>query len=266
MIDAGLSRGVINRRVGRVVRLFKWAVAEELVPEATHRALATVSGLQAGRTEARESRRVGPVPWAAVEATLPHLSPMVRAMVLLQWYTGARPGEVRCARTRDVDRSGAVWLYTPASHKTERHGHRRVIAVGPKAQAVLRPLLMPEEPDRLIFSPAAAVRMSRAERRARRKTKVPPSQADRRKPSPRRRPGEVYTKAAYAGAVYRGCRKARVEPWHPHQLRHAFATQANRRFGVEEVQTALGHATLSATQIYAEKSVAKATEIALAIG
>lgn len=32
LIDTGVSRGVINQRVGRVKRLFKWGVAEKLVP------------------------------------------------------------------------------------------------------------------------------------------------------------------------------------------------------------------------------------------
>jgi hypothetical protein len=39
MVDAGVSRGVVNQRVSRIVRVFKWAVSEELVPEATWRAL-----------------------------------------------------------------------------------------------------------------------------------------------------------------------------------------------------------------------------------
>ena len=33
MIDNDLSRGVINNRVNRIKRFFKWAVAEELVPQ-----------------------------------------------------------------------------------------------------------------------------------------------------------------------------------------------------------------------------------------
>ena len=32
MIDAGLSRGVINQRVGRIRRVFKRAAADELIP------------------------------------------------------------------------------------------------------------------------------------------------------------------------------------------------------------------------------------------
>src|SRR5262249_2767685 len=55
MLNAGLARKVINQRIGRVVRMFKWAVAEELIPETVYRALTTVRGLQAGRCDARET-------------------------------------------------------------------------------------------------------------------------------------------------------------------------------------------------------------------
>jgi hypothetical protein len=54
MITDGLARGVINQRVGRIVRAFKWAGSEELVPAAIYQSLKTVSGLQRGRTTARE--------------------------------------------------------------------------------------------------------------------------------------------------------------------------------------------------------------------
>lgn len=45
MIDSGLCRKVLNRRIGRAKRVFKWAVAEELVPTSVHQALAAVTGL-----------------------------------------------------------------------------------------------------------------------------------------------------------------------------------------------------------------------------
>jgi hypothetical protein len=62
LIDAEVSRGVINQRVGRMKRLFKRAVAEELVPESVHRALLAVEGLKVGGSEARETDRIEPVP------------------------------------------------------------------------------------------------------------------------------------------------------------------------------------------------------------
>ena len=54
MIDSGLARGTIKQRVGRIVRLFKWAASEELVPAGIHLGLKSVSGLPKGRTQARE--------------------------------------------------------------------------------------------------------------------------------------------------------------------------------------------------------------------
>ena len=60
-----------------------------------------------------------------IEATIPHLSPPVSAMVRLQLLTGARPGEICIMRGRDVQVHDDVWIYRPAQHKTEHHGHQR---------------------------------------------------------------------------------------------------------------------------------------------
>ena len=57
-------------------------------------ALATVAACARGRTEAREAPPVRPVDEATVEATLPHLPPIVADMVRFQQLTGCRPGEV----------------------------------------------------------------------------------------------------------------------------------------------------------------------------
>jgi len=58
MVDAGLSRGVVNHRVSRIKRVFKWAVAEEIIPPSVHHGLQTVTDLRYGRTEARETEPV----------------------------------------------------------------------------------------------------------------------------------------------------------------------------------------------------------------
>jgi hypothetical protein len=72
MIELGWGRKSINLHVSRIKSLFKWAVAKELVPAAVHHALLAVAGLRAGRSAARETDPVRPVPEAFVEATLPH--------------------------------------------------------------------------------------------------------------------------------------------------------------------------------------------------
>jgi integrase len=145
MVDAGLARTTINQRVGRIVRVFKWAASEELVPAAVYHALRAVSGLPRGRSAAREPARVRPVTDAEVGAIRPHVTRQVWAMVELQRLTGMRPGEVVGMRTGDLDTAGGVWVYTPARHKTEHHGRERTVFLGPRASLYitsLRPALV----------------------------------------------------------------------------------------------------------------------------
>jgi integrase len=141
MARSGLSRGVVNARVNRVRRLFKWAASYEVLPASLYEALRTVPGLSRGRGEVREAGPVRPVPVEDVEATLPLLQPPVAAMVGLQLLTGCRAGEAMAMRAEDLDRSGSPWCWRPRRHKNSHRGHERVLFLGPQAQAVVRPFL-----------------------------------------------------------------------------------------------------------------------------
>ena len=122
MIQEGKSRRYINDHTERIKRIFRWGVSEELIPPSSYQGLTGVPAIRKGRTEARETPPVLPVPEDVVEATLPHLPPVVADMVRFQRLTGCRPGEACIVRPCDVDRSGDVWLYRPESHKTEHLG------------------------------------------------------------------------------------------------------------------------------------------------
>ncbi|AMV27354.1 site-specific tyrosine recombinase XerD [Gemmata sp. SH-PL17] len=268
MVKTGLSRNVVNQRIGRIVRAFKWAVAEELVPVTVFEALRTLKGLQRGRTEARETDPITPVPAHHVTATLRFLNAHISAMIELQRLTGCRPGEICALRMADVDASDAVWLYRPVVHKTEHHGFDRVIPFGPRAQLVLRAFLdaRPVEPAAPVFSPARAREERFALSRTRRKTKVPPSQVSRRNPTPLRVPAAQYSAHSFSQAVRKAALKALVPHWHPNQLRHAYATDVRRRFGLEAAQVLLGHASANVTQVYAERDLARALQVAREVG
>lgn len=108
MVEDGLSRTYVNDHTGRIKRIFKWGVAEELIPANSFHALSAVPGLRRGRTAARETTPIEPVDDALVEATLPHLPEVVADMVRLQRLTGMRPAEVCLLRPCDLDRSGDV--------------------------------------------------------------------------------------------------------------------------------------------------------------
>jgi integrase len=296
LIDAGLCRSVVNQRVGRIRRVFKWAVSEQLLPETVHRALMTVAGLQRGRSAARETDPVKPVADAVVEVTLPFLRPQVAAMVLLQRHSGMRPGEVVIFRGLDLDTAGRTWFYRPGSdqgshgkHKMAWRGHAKVIALGPKAQEVLKPWLRPN-PAEFLFQPREAMAAFRAEQRRRRQTRVQPSQRRRCKAKPKKAPGERYTSRSYTQAIAKAvlaantahacdpckekkpeerctaCQAAAVPHWHPHQLRHTAATLIRRECGLDGARAVLGHRSPQITEVYAEIDVNKAAEVMARLG
>src|SRR5262249_60416111 len=99
--ERGWARRHVNSCIGCVKRMFKWGVAEELIPPSVYHGLLAVEGLRKGRTVARETRKIRPVAEEHVQATLPHLTSPVRAMVLLQQLTGMRPGEAVILRPCD---------------------------------------------------------------------------------------------------------------------------------------------------------------------
>ena len=209
MTQLGWVRTSINKHAARIKSVFKWAVGNEMVPASVYHGLLAVSGLTRGRSDAKESEPVRPVPEDFVEAVLPHLSRQVRSMVELQLLTGARPGEICSMRGCDVDTSGTVWVYKPDSHKTQHLGHDRLIYLGPRARAIVEQYLQPNPLARL-FSAAEAEAERRAVRHARRETpagvgNVPGSNRSRR---PKRPPGGCYTVASYRRAIARACERA----------------------------------------------------------
>lgn len=276
MIEAGLCRQEINRRVGKLRRVFRWGVAEEIVPPSVAHALAAVDPLSKGRTAAREAKPIRPVPDEHVDAVLPFLSRQVRTMVELQRLTGMRPGEVIAMTTADVDTTGPHWVYRPRSHKTEHHHRDRAIILGPRARRILGEWFRPDSPDLPLFSPADAEGERRAAQRAARKSAVQPSQKGRSKANPKKRPGQRYTADSYRKAILYGIQRANreagrsgadaVPDWHPNQLRHSAATRFRAEFGLDVARAVLGHASLAMADHYAELDLEKAATAVNRIG
>lgn len=121
MIAIGWCRTSINAHAGRIKHVFAWAVENELLPDFTTDKdgyptsllgrLKPVKGLLEGRTAARESDPVRPVPEDYVKAVLPLVSEQVKAMIELQLVSAARPGEICAMRGCDLDTTGKLWTY-----------------------------------------------------------------------------------------------------------------------------------------------------------
>jgi integrase len=267
LIEQGRPRKSCNTIVKAVRRLFRWAESQELVAAGTFHALSTVETLKRGRTTAPELPPVKPVSDAVVEATLPHLPRVVADMVRVHRLIGGRSTEICIMRPCDFDRSGMIWEYRPARHKTDylEGEEEKVIAIGPKSQEILAPYF--DRPaEAYLFSPRESEFERHRGMRERRKSKVQPSQQNRAKKKPKRTPREHYDRDSYRRAVQRAARKAGVESWNPHQLRHANATEVRKQFGIEAAQVMLGHKDVKVTQVYAERNLELARKVAREMG
>jgi integrase len=264
-VRAGLARKHINARVGKIRRLFKFAVSHELVPPGVLDGLRAVEPLTFGHTTAVESAPRDAVPEQAFKATLSHVSPTVRAMLELLWWTGARPSEVCSMRTADVDRSGTTWVYRPRTHKNVHRGHERQIFLGPQAQRVLAPWLR-DDGEEFVFQPREAVKAQRKnwrkdhrtdETRARAAANKRRAAAEARRaatgsgrPASRREAGDRYTPQRLANAVRRACIKYKLPRWTPYMIRHATATRIERTIDFDTARKVLGQRSAAVTQRY----------------
>jgi len=235
MISDGLARSTINSNIGRLKRLFRWGVAEELVPSSVFEKLKAVEHLQKNRSAARESPSVGPVSSVTLDAVLPLLSPVVATILQVMALTGMRPGEAVIMRARDIDRTGDVWGFEPPHHKTKWRGKERYVGLGLRAQKLIRPFLS-ANPEAFLFPPPGFV------------ASEPPA------PAAARRPKAHYTTASLRRAVQRACRQAGVEVFTPNQIRHLAGTKLRETFGIDVTQQVLGHSSPATTAIYAELS------------
>lgn len=262
------SRVYINKVMKRVIRIFKWAAGEGMVPPTVHQGLSCVDPLKRGRTQAPDVAPITAVESSLVAATIPHLTLILADMVRFQKLTGCRPGELCKITPAMVDRSSDVWQIELAEHKTAHRGKQRTIYVGPQAQSVLKPYLL-RAFDAHCFSPLESERQRRAAAHAARVTPLscgnrPGTNRIARKP--RQAPGTRFSTGSYAKAIKYACQRAKLDHWHPNQLRHSAATAIRKEFGIEAASVILGHSDIGVTQVYAESDKTKAIEVARRIG
>jgi integrase len=178
---------------------------------------------------------------------------MIADMVRIQRLSGCRPGELLAMTADQIDRSDPEsWTFAPSEHKTSHHDISRVVMIGPRAIAILAPWLLQAGSNRIFTIERDGYRQAiiRACARA--------------FPHP--------TLSAIPAKELTDAQKTELKAWnkthrwHPNMLRHAFATQVRREHGLEAAQVLLGHSRADVTQVYAERDVRKAQDVARKIG
>jgi integrase len=219
-VARGLGRNTVNAYCARIVRAWRWATGESLIPPGIASALADVAPLRPGRTLAPERPRRKPADPAAVAAALAHLRgrparvAAARAAVTLQQLTGMRPAEVCHIRPCDIDRAGEVWVYAVDLdwNKNAHRGRPQRYYLGPRAQAILSPLLEGRGQGERVFP---------------------------------------FDRQGYSLTIKLAVRAAECERWTPHQLRHALATAVAERTGsIQAAADAIGDTPATAAKHY----------------
>lgn len=240
-VDKGISRNTCNKYTHIVRRAFRWAVSQEKISVTVYQSLLTVDALKKGRSNARETEPVTPVPahdlkWARRELPAP-----LKAVVDLQLLVPARPSELLLLRPCDIDMADPqVWFVRLDEHKTAYRGRVRDIAFGPRAQEILQPFLQ-REGEAYLFNPRDVAGFG-------------PRARDR------------YTVSHYRWHIARACQRAGVSHWHPYRLKHNAATAIRSRYGLEAAQVACGHERADITEIYAERDRALLIKVTTEMG
>ena len=154
-------------------------------------------------------------------------------------------------------------MYRPTVHKNSRRNQKRKVPILGDVRITLGKFL-DRDPDSFCFSPRESMAWFRQQQRQNRKTKVQPSQQNRRKTIKKREPGLRYKSTAYYRAIQNAAKKAKVDPWYPYQLRHTAATVVRETLGIEAAAALLGHARTDMTEVYAQVKLSKAIEAAAA--
>ncbi len=256
LVESGIVRNSVNASIGRIRRLFRFGVANEIVPVDVLARLEAVSPLLAGRTEARDLPPRHAVDQVDIDAVRKHVSPLVRDLMDVQVLTGSRSGELLALTTAMLDRTGPVWKAALVDHKCQHHGQSRTLHFGPKAQLVLAKYLS-ADPDK----PLLKMTVTAYCRAITRGCELAFGMPDKLRKIPKVLPTAERDERRRLAAEWRA-----EHCWSPHWLRHTAATRIREQLGIENVQSLLGHSTAEMSRHYSSKMDSLATSTAAACG
>ncbi|MGH2272456.1 tyrosine-type recombinase/integrase [Anaerohalosphaeraceae bacterium U12dextr] len=256
----------LNKKVGIIKSMFRWAVEEGHVHPSTYHGLQAIKRLRPGQYGLIENAPVEPVAENIMLAVMPYTTQVLGDMMMVQYLTGMRSIELTGMRPCDIETEAGdgIWLYHVPQiyNKNARHGekHKRIVPIGPKAQVILRKYLFREK-NSFCFSPRDSERQRLAEKHKNRIT--PMNQGNKPKEDETlQQIGCKYDSASYGKAIKYAIRAAnrdgqKIPEWTVYQLRHSAATNIAEELGLDVARAVLGHRSLKVTAIYAKEDIKK---------
>lgn len=235
----GWSMGHTNQQIVRIRTVWRWLEGQGISPDGSWSHLRTLPPLTPSGPDShgvRRTTRRRPACTSEVVTVSRRAAGHAGRMLLLQYWSGMRSGELRRMRVGEIDRSGSVWVYRPGRHKMTYRGHDRAVTLGPRCQAILRPRLEEagDDPDTLVWPT---------------------------------RLGTTFRANSYAQAVRRAARKAGL-PWlTPYSARHGARLRVTRALSLDAARAFMGHASVEMSAQYASGAdLQTATEAARKCG
>ena len=211
-----------------------------------------------------ETTRRDAVDDAVVKRTLSILPPTISDFVKVLRGCGARPVELCRLTVKDISIANGLAVYSPEKHKTARKGKGRFIAFGAAETAIIKKRMKGKAKDDFIFSPKDLASETFDRRAKERKSKVQPSQQERKERNAETRL-ERFNEGFDSHTIGRAIKNAlerynrqnpdnAIPPWTLYQLRHSAYTHNSEQFGIEFASKIAGHSTPDMARVYDHSS------------
>ena len=257
----------VNNAIVKIRQMFKLGVEWELVPPEIYQALACVAHLN-WRTAPtlRNPDKIAPVPVEYFPLIMPHLKPLYQALLKVHIETGMRVKELCSMRWSEITEvePGVLWCYSPAEHKNSHRGDTRTIYIKQHFIDLMKSVRKP------LWDADAVWCQRGVGRHAGYSGMISADSYARAIEGAQKRYNEGRISISAGNRTdrkqkykYTSAKRVPMAHWTPLQIRHTYATQVRRTHGLEGAQAVLGHSTIDATQIYAEKRDDLARSIAL---
>ena len=246
----------VNNAIVKIRQMFKLGVGWELVPVETYQALACVQHLN-WRTAPtlRNPDKIAPVPTEYFALIMPHLKPLYRAVLTVHLATGMRVKELCSMRWSEITEiEPGLWCYAPQEHKNSHRGDARMVYMKTDLIELMRSVRKPLWDKDAVWCQKGVGKSAgysgmissdgyaRAIEGAQKRYNEGRASIEAGNRTDRKQSFKLANK-----------KRTPMEHWTPLQIRHTCATQVRKTHGLEGAQAVLGHSTLDATQIYAEK-------------
>jgi integrase len=203
-----------------------------------------VESLKIGRSPAKESEKKAIVPKEHFDAVVAIAKQPIKYMMMIQSLTGVRSDSVCQLKPSQFTTTKEGMSWKPI-HKTSHLGKVLEIPIGPRCKKIIEVVIRGVKENDYVFKPIG-----------------------------NRTVGERYIASSYRTAIRRLIDKVndgrktkdRIPYWSPHQLRHSKGTAVRDKYGVEAAQAILGHDSLKSTEIYSERRLKLARQVAQETG